>query len=328
MFNKDTVSLFFKQLKSKGIEVLNTYYETNNYCRQLSLAIREKYSKLRKGVSNILPKEQYPLFYDEYYSEDYAIRNADLEQFFLKRENGISRLRDVQGKYLNVTMGERKTAGQPAQYDKTVYFFGACNFVGSYVEDSHTIESFLQKFLNEDGYQIRVVNCASFCAQLEIYGRIFQTGLKKGDVLVIHDYELNQSMDGVFNLNFADIAEKEKIEVSWVVDNILHSNYKVNKLYAKAIYNELKTIWRKKTDNPYSKDMEKNHFFKEYAKKYASEYRDINGFANGCIVITADPYTYEQKELLNIACNQVEKLFVFVEEEGQNFLLWRKRFQW
>lgn len=62
--------------------------------------------------------------------------------------------------------GKRITAHQPATYKNKIYFFGPCIFYGAYAPFDKTLESYLQKMLNNANLPYRVENYSQF-----IWGR-------------------------------------------------------------------------------------------------------------------------------------------------------------
>jgi FkbH-like protein len=100
--------------------------------------------------------------------------------------NGVMSLRDVSGKYLNVTNGRRKTIGQPNNYKGKIYLFGHQGLFGVGVKDADTIGSQLQTLMPE--YYIE--NCSNYWNFLDwentmLGGLIKSIDFKSGDVICI-----------------------------------------------------------------------------------------------------------------------------------------------
>ena len=83
--------------------------------------------------------------------------------FGTKRESGIYFLADKNTKYVCVKDGHRVVPNSPEKYTHTIYTFGNSLCMGMYTDDAHTIQSQLQKRLNEYNQEIvyRVVNAAN-----------------------------------------------------------------------------------------------------------------------------------------------------------------------
>lgn len=62
----------------------------------------------------------------------------------------------------NINNGKRVTAYQPEHYKNKIYFFGQCVYYGVYTSFDKTIESYLQKMLNEHNLPYRVENESQF----------------------------------------------------------------------------------------------------------------------------------------------------------------------
>jgi [citrate (pro-3S)-lyase] ligase len=273
--------------------------------------------------SCILFEELWKDFFDEIYSYEYAKEIAKID-FASTRMKGIVKLNDAETKFYNVKNGERKTIGQPPKYDKSIYFFGPCLIVGAYVEDAHTIESYLQGILNSKEYNIRVVNYGSWQDELALLQKICKTEYKKGDVVIVYDD--NKCFDGVPNLNLANCLEREKVSGKWMLNSAQHCNYKINELYAKEIYNFIKDELEeeKKYENA-EKVMIPNYKLVEgYLKKYFTNYSPVGTV--GSIVMNCNPFTLGHRYLIEQALKMVDNLIIFVVEEDKSLFTFRERY--
>ncbi len=75
-----------------------------------------------------------------------------------EKDTNIIKYNDVEGKFVNIIHGERRTVNQPQSYVGTVYIFGGPHAFGYGVKDEETIASYLQNMIN---LPYRVVNCAN-----------------------------------------------------------------------------------------------------------------------------------------------------------------------
>ena len=91
--------------------------------------------------------------------------------------------------------GKRATAYQPEHFQNKIYFFGQCIYYGIYAPFDKTLESYLQKMLNENNLPYRVENESQCC-----YGR---------------------TQDILYNLNACDPAPDD---IVFVVMEGLHTN--------------------------------------------------------------------------------------------------------
>ncbi len=65
------------------------------------------------------------------------------------------------GNIANIVGGHRVTTNAPKTYHNRIYFYGPCTATGANAIDDKTIESFLQRILNENNLAYRVVNCGT-----------------------------------------------------------------------------------------------------------------------------------------------------------------------
>ena len=103
-------------------------------------------------------------------------------------KDGIKYLADFSSRYVNVIMGHRITMDCPLQWSNTIYMFGQCTTRGTGVEDKHTIASFLQRQLNQNGKNsYRVMNMAVGCGS-DLYDDIMhmrETDFRSGDLVIL-----------------------------------------------------------------------------------------------------------------------------------------------
>lgn len=102
--------------------------------------------------------------------------------------------------------GKRVTAYQLAHFKNRIYFVGPCHYLGSYAPFNKTIESYLQKLLNEKNLPYCVENVSQFC-----YGRtqdIFYNLNKltpAPDDIIFVVVENQRATD--YNIPFCDVAD-------------------------------------------------------------------------------------------------------------------------
>lgn len=100
--------------------------------------------------------------------------------------------------------GRRATANQPAQFKNRVYFVGSCHHYGINAPFDKTIESYLQKLLNEKNLPYRVENESQryFNRYQDIFYNLNKLTPAPGDILFVW-------LDGMStkNLPFCDVAD-------------------------------------------------------------------------------------------------------------------------
>lgn len=89
--------------------------------------------------------------------------NEDILEMFLPPKvithlDGTTTLADNNHPLIQIQKGKRLTAYQPETYLNKIYFFGVCHHYGTMAPFDKTIESYLQKMLNENHLPYRVEN--------------------------------------------------------------------------------------------------------------------------------------------------------------------------
>ncbi len=180
-FNQIVINDFLSMIQKQGVHLLTYSYEENEngYKEKLEQKIGENFNVLGlKRTKRILSKMKKG-FLEEIYNEEYE-KSFMPFPFSVTIENSIPKLKDMEEPLTHVKNGERVTIGQPADYDRCIYFYGACDVFGWWVEDKHTMESWLQDKLNQMGFACKVINCGVFLQDIytEI-DRVETTPLKK-----------------------------------------------------------------------------------------------------------------------------------------------------
>ncbi len=91
----------------------------------------------------------------DYFGEDFL---AEAESCVSGRISRITELNDFKGRYFNIVGGYRVTTDAPANSDRRVLLFGGSTLFGQEVPDRHTIASYLQRMLNDEGVRWQVLN--------------------------------------------------------------------------------------------------------------------------------------------------------------------------
>jgi hypothetical protein len=96
---------------------------------------------------------------------------------------------DFHGKFFNIKNGLRSTYNTPSKYINTIYLFGGSTIYNSEVPDEHTVASYLQSLVNENGFKYKVENYGTTSVhvnqQLERLKR--DVKIKKNDVVIFYD---------------------------------------------------------------------------------------------------------------------------------------------
>lgn len=319
-----------KNLKEKGVHVFNLTWDHNiknsGYMQRLLKEIADRYAAVGKQVANKLEVSMYQSFFEELYSEEYVNDIASIPAQ-IETQSGCGKLKDCYSKVYNVINGQRYTYGQPENYDRTIWFVGACYMYGACVEDKNTIESFLQRQINEAGYKAKVVNCSSpaYNRKYEdlMLARILTLPLRKGDVIICGYGDFTD----VDQINLIDVCCEHNIPAKWMTDHPMHCNHKLSAIYADAIYDRLKDILREvmKGQRPLlgiDEDFIKTIYIDRYFKNFnLSMYHKI-----GSIVMNCNPFTYGHRYLIEQALEQVDFLIIFVVEEDSSLISFEERY--
>lgn len=311
-------------LKEMGVHVLNLQVQTkeNTYWKNVFQKIELKFKKMESEKNYDIHEELWKDFYDDEYSVDYAAE-VGTQDYPCININTYIQLKDTEGKYYNVTNGERLTTEQPAKYENTIYFFGPSLIVGWRVKDAHTIASKLQEVLNKYDKKIRVVNCGCWGNEFQLMHRICSTDFKQGDIAII--YDRGKSFTEIPSIDLGECLEREKVPARWFLDTPLHPNHKVYKLWAEEIYKHIsKDLSDKKSDGEvYKKDEKYSFLITGYVEKYFAGYKKFERV--GAIVMNCNPFTNGHRFLIEEACKKVEELIIFVVEEDRSLFSFKER---
>lgn len=305
-------------IKDKGVNIFNMYFYSNGseYFDNMERELTEKYAKRNSPRGCLLYTEDRKDFFNELYSEEYAesICSFDLAEEIV---DGITYLKSQQSKYLNIKNGERVTSYQPKTAIQHIYFFGPCISLGAFCEDKHTIESFLQKEINNVAQSIQVVNKGAFSDTNSMINKILSTPLQKNDIIFI--YSDNNVFDNIKNVNLYEILEKHNVKSSYLVDCPLHCNYLVNEIYAKEFFTLIRNLLILDNTLKLNKiNFNRNYLINLYISRYFYNLDLFKYNKVGSIVMNCNPFTLGHRHLIEEALKVVDFLVIFVVEEDKS----------
>ena len=322
----------FRDLQERGIHVLllNLDAAPSAYQEVLNRKFRMREERFGPGAGIVHPEEA-PQFYGELYSEEYA-RKVGQHMFLMEKQNSFTRLKDCDEPYFHIADGERRTTGQPENAASSVFFFGPCLMVGPYVEDGHTIESFLQEILNKEGYRYRVVNCGCWESPYSELLRIESTPMEKGDVAVV--FYQGRSFPDSDSLSLMQVAEENEVPGEWMLDAPIHCNDRVHRLYARAIFDRLKdrVLKRNSEESTGSRPRARMLFPSRkavdrlYLDRYFWNLPPAAGSRVSNIGIHGNPFTEGHLRLAKAALERSDRLIVLVLEEEKGLFSFAERF--
>lgn len=292
--------------------------------RKCELANRDK-------LSHYLAPEWYKEFFGELYSKEYAEQIVN-HHFQTEVVNGERVLKDYVSDLFNVKNNERVTVNQPLEYEQRVFFLGPCLIVGHLVEDRYTIESCLQRILNEKGYPVKVINLGSWSTSLDDAYRVSNLPLRRNDIVVAYIYNpknIDLSID-IPDINIVDVLERNNVSCEWFDDLMVHGNHRVNHLYAQSIFEEIKS---RLCVDEYSDEVYKKEADQIMIEAYCNKYFMKNYYQNnlreekiGSIVMNCNPFTKGHRYLIEYALSIVDRLVIFVVEEDGSLFTFKERY--
>lgn len=320
-----------EKLANSGVKVYSMFYtrdETTEGRRRLWEGMRKWAKKpgANEAVPRVLPSHVQD-FYGELNVGNYAAEIAKF-QFNVKSNSVYTRLLDVQSRYLNIVDGKRVTVGQPSDAERVIWFFGACFVIGAFVEDKHTIESFLQERLNQEGYSCKVVNCGCWETPYQEMIRIIATSMKPGDVVVLNVN--NQPFADAESVDMTEILDRHNVPTGWIMDLPGHCNHKVNQIYANELFERMVRdgALTSKTNQEERKtmldcDLAVNSL---YLDLHFDGYRPVEGEKVGGIAFHGNPFTLGHRCLIEYASKHVDRLFAILTEDEAGLLTFAERY--
>ncbi len=324
-----TILFEFKKEKLKkslaGVKIYTFNFTMRNISKTEYIKEYKETMKYRKticvGRNFSVPDELKYTFLDDLYSDEYwdAFKGKSYPQY---KKNGITYLKNCNSKYINIENGIRVTLEQPATYENSIYFIGACVFVGSRVEDKNTIPSVIQSLVNKEGKPYKVINLSSWD---DINGRIWKIinhTFKQGDIVIIHAIG---TIDGVEDINAPEIALKNAMPWEWFTDSFAHCNHHAAETYANAIYNTIKkdlTLCDKKNETIHAR---KEYIKDTYINRFFNNINLFDYEKVGCIVMNCNPFTNGHRYLIESSLKYVDFLIIFVVEEEKSYFRFEDR---
>lgn len=248
--------------------------------------------------------------------------------------------KDVSSKLYNVSNGIRKTAYDPnLENAKKIWIYGPCITVGTYVSDSYTIASFLQKKINNDSKPYRMLNCGAMGGTdyINTCEYILNTMPTDGDLVIsIQGYDKVLGTHNIKLNDFTSIFNRPHSYGHWILDMAPHPNHNGNKAIADYIYKTIerdlnnneskKRSIKYKFENEVDTFLEENPEFKQYLDNL-KKIRDENNIKGkiGAIVMNCNPFTLGHRYLIDQSLSKVDHLYIFVVEEDKSVFPFKDR---
>lgn len=271
--------------------------------------------------------------------------NTDVISGYNIEVNGCYFQKDAQREGFHVYGGRRLTVGAPVTAQKTIYMYGPCIAIGSFVTDSDTIESKLQNRINNMNLNYKVVNCGGGDSPYEIGNDInafyimANTKFKPGDI-VIHFglctwknirmqnlknyYKCAEAFNSVDVLDAKCFSQYSAAHLNALGNNILEQ-YIFSKI-EKSFHNicpppsDASIVSYGKTKKHIDNDS-LNEWIREL-EQYKTDYPKV-----GCIVMNCNPFTKGHYYLIEQSRKKVDYLYVFIVEEDKSFFSFTERYE-
>ncbi|MBQ4181611.1 MAG: hypothetical protein II617_04580 [Firmicutes bacterium] len=322
---------FFGNYRKQGVEVflLTAPRRTSEYFKRTEAELRRRFPSEFNDDLNIKALPYAKTFFDDMAEVPGYVDSILQGYFTVEKDEQNMRLQDMKSPFVNVKSGLRKTACQPEHYDRTIYFFGPCLIIGSYVGDDLTMESVLQKILNQRGISARVVNCGCWGGNVANVSRIASTRFKKGDVIVAMMEDVYDTAEGFRTIDLWDALEENDVPSRWMLDNPFHVNHHVTKVYAEHIFRTLLDAGCLTAPVPEDRlplipdsDMIDKLFIRKYFYGV-----DLDRFKTAaCCVINGNPFTFGHKALIERAARETEHVYLLVVREDSSLFSFAERY--
>jgi len=178
-----------------------------------------------------------PIFERHGYNRDEVLRilRFSYPKAHINADGSIS-LEDDDDPLINIKNGHRATAYQPTSYRNKIYFFGPCHFLGLNAPFDKTVESYLQKMLNDNNLPYCVENHghAQFSRKQSLFYNMDKLSFKPGDIVIFYSDMVTKNIP---YLNLRNIFESCDERDIWVFQS--HINEVGYKLIANKIFDYL-----------------------------------------------------------------------------------------
>lgn len=213
--------------------------------------------------------------------------------------------------------------------ERKIVLYGMCTVSGGYCKDDETIASYLQKYLNDNGYLSWTVLNKGLCSPEYFCSRMFTDELSEADIVIVwlpKDWialeDMNKSafigdLTEVF-LNFPSLIDN-------IVDCCEHCNCKVNQKIAERMYEDMRLRGRMGINSDKNSGMpqrQQDYYIDWYLHEYFMDYfsshdlkREAEDVKTGAFVMLCNPFTQESRHLIEEALKSVDRLYLFLVED-------------
>ncbi len=303
--------------------------------------------KLRRALIEDEDDEIKTPFDDLGYTNEEVIELITTDKSKLNPD-GTTSLIDDDNPLKQIVNGKRKTAYQPATYRNKIYFFGPCHYFGRNAPFDKTIESYLQKIINENNLPYLVENNGQAFSERtqDMFYNLNALNPEPDDIIFFHVWRMRSNNDVIPLLDISD-AFDPPYDYREIFCTRNHVNERGYEALAKKYFNYLKK-------NNFFRDIEFKYpappvpYFHRYgippqheqggseSFTYADLREELDAYKQtlrekklpvGAIVMNCNPFTFGHRALVEYAAAQVVKLYVFVVEEDKSIFPFADRIE-
>ena len=247
--------------------------------------------------------------------------------------DGLTIMNDVDDPLIKIKNGKRLTPDQPLRFVNKIFFVGPCHYMGSYAPFYKTIESYLQKMLNEHNLPYRVENEGQPYSNRyqDIFYNLNTLNAQPGDIIFIW-------LSGNLTAEFLPIVDLRNAfdpphDYREIFVDKAHINEIGYKILAEEFFGLLtqNNFFRHVNFNypapppfnhrygipPQFEQVSSKNFFNAELEKYKKKIR-AKKIPVGAIVMNCNPFTLGHQYLIKCAAAKVARLYIFVVEEDRS----------
>ena len=300
--------------------------------------IREK--RYYSEYLNLNRKNDLIQYYNDYYDNFDDIQNiyrTTVFDFRPIKKYGVYVLPNATSKYCNVVNNHRVTTDNPENYEHTIYFFGCCCAFGLCAEDKFTVESILQRRVN-DVYKDKflVVNSSSRTHFDDTCREILspKCTFNKNDIIIIittntdfDEKKMSEALTEFKETNsfyYRDLSNifQRPHDMGEIFFDTGHMSHKGYMILAKHIFNIVSTITSDREKNKKSAiphDLIPYMNYLTMLNKRREKYQGKSKKYIGSLVMNCNPFTIGHKYLVEEALKHCDFLYVFILDEDKSF---------
>lgn len=252
--------------------------------------------------------------------------------------------------YCNFIDGIRFTTDAPKKYRNKIHIIGRSTIQGLRLEDSETVPSYLQRYVNKMYPESYKINNYSFAAikPKDVLNLLLEIEFITGDIVILFGMKNSIIERQFLNWNSSYECDLQPLfqrphSMGEIFFDPLHYNYKGCQRIADHVFNQLnehnafRIEENKKetfslhpsvsTDIDYLlKDINFQNYLKEVKEK--GKLHNFNFSKKiGAIVMNCNPFTLGHKWLIETALTKVDYLFIFIVEENSSEYTFKERMQ-